>query len=68
MVAASAALVRQYFREGFHLAGMRLGTDMGMEPSAAFVKAVIVHSTEKVFAGNNLLCVRASQQLHDARP
>jgi hypothetical protein len=42
-VAGLAALVRQYFMEGFHVFGRR-SPNRGFEPSAALVKAVLVAS------------------------
>lgn len=47
MVAASAALVRQFFREGFHVAGSQ-NLARGFTPPAALVKAVLIHSSEKI--------------------
>ncbi|CAM9313629.1 unnamed protein product [Discosporangium mesarthrocarpum] len=43
VVAGSAALVRQYFREGWYNTGSKNET-LGFEPSAALIKAVLVNS------------------------
>jgi hypothetical protein len=45
--AGAAALVRQYFREGWHVAGVK-DTAKGMTPSAALVKAVMIHSGRRM--------------------
>lgn len=42
-VAGAAALVRQYYVEGFHVTGMR-NDAAGFQPSSALVKATILHS------------------------
>ncbi len=47
-VAGEAALVRQYFRDGFHPTGERSGR--GFEPSAALVKAVLVSGAHEIRA------------------
>ncbi|CAM9651759.1 unnamed protein product, partial [Choristocarpus tenellus] len=43
IVAGSAALVRQYFREGWYNSGSK-NESLGFDPSAALVKAVLVNS------------------------
>lgn len=42
--AAAAALVRQYFEQGYYPTG-KLGDQMGTTPSGALIKAVLVNST-----------------------
>eukprot|EP00286_Rhodomonas_abbreviata_P011836 CAMPEP_0181322966 /NCGR_PEP_ID=MMETSP1101-20121128/19519_1 /TAXON_ID=46948 /ORGANISM="Rhodomonas abbreviata, Strain Caron Lab Isolate" /LENGTH=1141 /DNA_ID=CAMNT_0023430933 /DNA_START=216 /DNA_END=3638 /DNA_ORIENTATION=+ len=48
LCAGSAALVRQYFKEGFHKTGAR-DLSEGFEPSAALVKAVMIHSGQPMW-------------------
>lgn len=43
LVAGSAALVRQYFREGFHIAGVK-NPAQGIAPSAALLRASLLSS------------------------
>jgi hypothetical protein len=45
--AASAALVRQYFEEGFHVTG-RQNLEASLNPSAALVKAVMINGARPV--------------------
>eukprot|EP00761_Pharyngomonas_kirbyi_P007435 gb/GECH01007445.1/.p1 GENE.gb/GECH01007445.1/~~gb/GECH01007445.1/.p1 ORF type:complete len:1035 (+),score=187.90 gb/GECH01007445.1/:1-3105(+) len=45
VVAANAALVRQYFKEGYYKSGDR-DPDNGFEPSATLVKAMLIASGE----------------------
>jgi hypothetical protein len=45
--AGAAALVRQYYKEGWHAAGVQ-NTTRGLEPSAALVKATMIHSGKKM--------------------
>jgi subtilisin family serine protease len=40
--AGSAALVRQYFREGFHVGGAR-NLSAGLSPAASLIKAAMIH-------------------------
>jgi subtilisin family serine protease len=47
--AGASALVRQYFREGFHVAGVR-NLSAGVLPSAALIKAVMIHSGRRMYA------------------
>ncbi|CAM9508566.1 unnamed protein product, partial [Sphacelaria rigidula] len=44
VVAGAAALVRQYFREGCDDTTSTNATDLGFDPSAALIKAVLVNS------------------------
>lgn len=44
-VAGAAALVRQYFKEGFHVDGNK-NTANGIAPSSSLVKAMLLHSAE----------------------
>ncbi len=53
LVAGAAALVRQYFVEGFHACGAPCPAQ-GFEPSAALVKAVIINSAERMTLGGAL--------------
>jgi hypothetical protein len=58
LVAGMAALVRQYFREGWYPSGYKRAPDSIPSPSAALVKAMIIHSSvplRGVIAGNRLL-------------
>ncbi len=41
--AGGAALVRQYFMEGYHHAGVK-NVDMGIVPPASLIKAMMIHS------------------------
>jgi len=47
LVAGAAALVREYFLEGYWPGGVRNPAD-GFEPSAALVKAVLINSAESI--------------------
>ena len=46
--AGASALVRQYFREGFHVAGVR-NPSAGLLPTAALIKAVMIHSGRPLY-------------------
>jgi len=46
-VAGAAALVRQYYEEGFHVGGEK-NTAAGFKPSSALVKATILHSGSQI--------------------
>jgi len=43
--AAAAALVRQYFTEGWYPAGKKTGAALGFTPTGALLKAVLLNST-----------------------
>ena len=45
LVAGMAALVRQYLREGWYPSGFKRASDSIRSPSAALVKAMIIHSS-----------------------
>jgi hypothetical protein len=45
--AGGSALVRQYLREGFHAGGVR-NSSAAIEPTAALVKAIMIHSGRPV--------------------
>jgi len=47
LCAGAAAMVREYFVKGFSTAGMA-NASMGFSPSAALVKAVMIHSAQPV--------------------
>ena len=47
IAAGSAALVRQYYVEGWHIAGER-NASSGIQPSAALVRATMIHSASPV--------------------
>ncbi len=49
LVAGAAALVRQYFMDGYHVRGARSPED-GFAPSAALVKAVLINSSMNMTA------------------
>jgi subtilisin family serine protease len=53
--AGASALVRQYFREGYHIDGVR-NTSAGLNATAALLKAVMIHSGRPVYIlqGDNL--------------
>ena len=46
--AGASALVRQYFREGYHIDGVR-NPSAGLNATAALVKAVMIHSGRPVY-------------------
>ncbi len=46
--AGASALVRQYFREGYHVDGVR-NPSAGLNATAALVKAVMIHSGRPIF-------------------
>jgi hypothetical protein len=46
--AGASALVRQYFREGYHIDGIR-NPSAGLNATAALVKAVMIHSGRPIF-------------------
>jgi hypothetical protein len=46
--AGASALVRQYFREGYHVNGVR-NTSAGLNATAALLKAVMIHSGRPVY-------------------
>lgn len=46
-VAGAAALVRQYFMEGFYPSGSKTAKD-GFTPSGALLKATLVNSAQKM--------------------
>jgi subtilisin family serine protease len=46
--AGASALVRQYFREGYHIDGIR-NPSAGLNATAALVKAVMIHSGRPVY-------------------
>ncbi len=46
--AGASALVRQYFREGYHIDGFR-NTSAGLHATAALVKAAMIHSGRPIF-------------------
>ena len=46
--AAYAALVRQYFREGFHMMGVK-NISVGIIPTSALLKAIMIHGGRPVY-------------------
>jgi subtilisin family serine protease len=46
--AGASALVRQYFREGYHIDGVR-NLSAGLNPTAALIKATMIHSGRPVY-------------------
>jgi len=46
--AGASALVRQYFREGYHIDGVR-NPSAGLNATAALIKAVMIHSGRPVY-------------------
>ena len=46
--AGASALVRQYFREGYHVAGVR-NLSAALYPSAALIKAVMIQSGRRLY-------------------
>lgn len=48
LCAGSAALVRQYYREGWHVAGVKSVSEGMADPSASLVKATMIHSGVKM--------------------
>jgi len=62
-VASAALLVRQYFREGWHIAGVA-DPSAGFNASGALIKAVLIHAGEDLggtypFAGGNVAIGRS---------
>ena len=47
LCAGAAALVREFFEQGYHVSGSRNARD-SMLPSASLVKAVMIHSAQRV--------------------
>jgi hypothetical protein len=56
IVAAMALLVRQYFLEGFYPSGQRQQSD-SMSPTAALVKAVLIHGSSRAGLETNTMHV-----------
>jgi hypothetical protein len=50
LAAAAAAVIRQYFQEGFHPSGTRRASD-ARTPSGALLKATLVHGTRLISSG-----------------
>jgi subtilisin family serine protease len=47
VTAGTAAMVRQYFEEGWHITGKR-NTSQGFNPRASLVKAVLLNGTSRL--------------------
>lgn len=49
-LAGGVALIRQYFREGYHVAGVK-DTTKGINPSGTLLKAMAIHSAQPMVGG-----------------
>jgi len=67
VVAGSAALVRQYFRQGFYPTGQKTGSNAIANPSAALMRAAMIQSASKLggfidLSGNGLFKDMSAEQ------
>ncbi len=57
-MSGTAALVRQYFMEGWHPNGIKESSE-GFDPSAALVKAVLINGAQDVTGKQEISGVRS---------